>query len=114
MGPPALENLRTPRPRGNRIVIEKPRTSAFLDTHLANQPHHEGVDTLIVAGMTTGGCVTASVVDSHSSNFRTIVAEECVADPSRLPHEVGLLDMDAKYADVTPLSEVLDRLGDYA
>jgi maleamate amidohydrolase len=101
-------------PTAGEVVIEKPRASAFFDTHLANLLRHEGIDTLIVAGMTTGGCVMASVVDSHSSNFRTIVAEECVADPSTLSHEVGLLDMDAKYADVTPLSAVLDRVGDYA
>jgi nicotinamidase-related amidase len=104
---PALE------PLPDEQVIEKPRASAFFDTHLGNVLRYEGIDTLVVAGMTTGGCIRSTVVDSHSSNFRTIVPEECVADPSGISHEVGLFDMDVKYADVTPLDEVCDTLETY-
>ena len=97
-------------PRESEFVFERPRASAFFDTHLANQLHHDGIDTLVVAGMTTSGCVRATVVDAHSSNFRTIVPPECVADRSVISHEVSLFDMDMKYADVTPLSTVIERL----
>ncbi|MEF8851010.1 MAG: isochorismatase family protein [Haloarculaceae archaeon] len=101
---PALE------PREEDPVVRKSRASAFFDTHLANLLRYDGVDTLVVAGMTTSGCIRATVADSHSSNFRTIVPQECVADPSGISHEVGLFDMDMKYADVTPLSAVLEKL----
>ena len=100
-------------PREDEQVIQKERASAFFDTHLGNMLRYEGVDTLVVAGMTTSGCIRSTVVDSHSSNFRTIVPQECVADPSKISHEVGLFDMDAKYADVTPLDEVIGKLRRY-
>lgn len=98
------------QPRDVEFVFERPRASAFFDTHLANQLHYYGIDTLVVAGMTTSGCVRATVVDGHSSNFRMIVPPECVADRSLLSHEVSLFDMDMKYADVTPLERVTERL----
>ena len=104
---PALE------PAADEPVVRKPRASAFFDTHLSTMLHHYDVDTLVVAGMTTGGCIRSTVVDSHSSNFRTIVPPECVADPVTISHEVALFEMDAKYADVTPLPAVLDRLSEY-
>ena len=97
-------------PEPDDVVIQKPRASAFFDTHLANLLHHEGVDTLVVAGTNTGGCVRATVVDSHSSNFRTVVPPECVAGASTVVHEVTLFDLDMRYADVTPLDDVLDRI----
>ncbi|AUX08690.1 maleamate amidohydrolase [Halalkaliarchaeum desulfuricum] len=97
-------------PEDGEQVFEKPRASAFFDTHLSNYLHHYGIDTLIVAGMSTSGCVRATVVDGHSSNFRMIVPPECVADRSVTSHEVSLFDMDMKYADVTPLATVTERL----
>jgi nicotinamidase-related amidase len=110
-----LDEIAPPlEPRDEEVVIEKPRASAFFDTHLANLLHGRGIDTLVIAGMTTGGCIRASAVDSHSSNFRTIVPEECTADPSGISHEVALFDLDMKYADVTPLSAVIERLGEYS
>jgi nicotinamidase-related amidase len=110
-----LDTIAPPlEPRRDEIVIEKPRASAFFDTHLSNLLHGMGVDTLVIAGMTTGGCIRASAVDSHSSNFRTIVPMECTADPSGISHEVALFDLDMKYADVTPLPAVIERLSTYA
>lgn len=100
-------------PREDEQVIQKERASAFFDTHLGNMLRYESCDTLVVAGMTTSGCIRSTVVDSHSSNFRTIVPEECVADPSGISHEVGLFDMDVKYADVTPLEAVIEKLEKY-
>jgi len=97
-------------PRDDERVIEKPRASAFFDTHLASELHHHGVDTAIVTGMTTSGCIRASVVDAYSSNVRPIVPIECVGDRSTVSHEVSLFDMDMKYADVTPMSDVVSEI----
>jgi len=101
-------------PQETDQVFSRPRASAFFDTHLANQLHYYGIDTLIVAGMTTSGCVRATVVDGHSSNFRMIVPQTCVADRSIISHEVSLFDLDMKYADVTPREEVQSRLRERA
>jgi nicotinamidase-related amidase len=101
-------------PEEDDVVIEKPAPSAFFDTHLANLLHHYGIDTLIVTGMTTSGCVRATVVDGKSSGFRVIVPEECAADRSISSHEMSLFDMDMKYADVRPLETVLDAIAELA
>jgi nicotinamidase-related amidase len=104
--PPAVQ------PTADEPVLSRPRASAFFDTHLANRFHHEGIDTVVVAGMTTSGCVRATVVDGHSSNFRMIVPTTCVADRSVVSHEVSLFDMDQKYADVLDRETVCDRLAE--
>lgn len=118
---PRDEDSREQRSRGNEInpelapaeddvVLDKPRASGFFDTHLANLLHYYGVDTLVVGGMTTSGCVRATIVDAHSSNFRTIVPQEGTADRSVISHEVSLFDIDMKYGDVTSTDDVVDRL----
>lgn len=71
---------------------------------------HLGVDTVIVTGVTTSGCVRATVVDGFSYNFRVIVPMECCGDRAALPHKVNLFDMHMKYADVVSLQEVLDYM----
>ena len=68
---------------------------------------------MIVTGGSTSGCVRATVVDSLSRSFRTIVPEECVADKHESPHFANLYDMAAKYADVLPVAEVIDFLEGY-
>jgi len=98
-------------PEPDDVVIQKPRASAFFDTHLANLLHHYDIETLIVTGMTTSGCVRASVVDGHSSNFQVVVPIEAVADRSVISHKISLFDMDMKYADVLPVTDVVDQLG---
>jgi maleamate amidohydrolase len=65
------------------------------------------VDTLIVTGATTSGCVRASVVDSCSYALRTIVAEDCCGDRAIGPHDANIFDMGQKYADVMPAAEAL-------
>ncbi|WP_436930687.1 cysteine hydrolase family protein [Halosimplex halobium] len=97
-------------PEPEDVVIQKPRASAFFDTHLANLLHHYDIDTLIVTGMTTSGCVRATAVDAHSSNFHVVVPIEAAADRSVISHKISLFDMDMKYADVLPVDEVLDEL----
>jgi len=69
-----------------------------------------GVDSLIVCGETTSGCVRASVVDAYSNGFHVTVAEECVFDRSLLSHKVSLFDLHHKYADVMHVEEILSHL----
>lgn len=97
-------------PESDEILLDKPRASGFFDTHLANMFHEWDVDTAIVGGITTSGCVRATVVDAHSSNFNVIVPQEATADRSQISHEISLFDMDMKYADVTPVDEVVKHL----
>tara|TARA_A100001037_G_scaffold241923_1_gene222207 strand:+ start:16714 stop:17388 length:675 start_codon:yes stop_codon:yes gene_type:complete len=97
-------------PLQGEIILDKPRASAFFDTHLAMLFHNRGIDTVVVTGMTTSGCVRATVVDGHSSNFRIIIPIECVADRSKFANEASLFDMDMKYADVTPLESIVEKL----
>ena len=99
-------------PRSGERVVEKHFPSAFFGTDLAGWLAMKQVDTAIVTGCTTSGCVRATVVDSMGNGFRPIVPKECVGDRAVGPHEANLFDMDQKYADVMPLSEVLDELND--
>ena len=88
-------------------MIEKKAASAFLGTGLAEELQQEGVDTLLVCGTSTSGCVRASVVEGMGRDFRMIVVRECVSDRSDLLHEVALFDMGSKYADLVTLDEAL-------
>lgn len=92
------------------IVIEKAKPSAFFGTQLVSILNYLGIDTLIVTGMVTSGCVRATVVDAFSYNYRVIVPEECVADRSQISHKVNLFDMDMKYADVMKLDDVIANI----
>jgi len=92
------------------IIINKKMASAFHETLLASLLVWHKVDTVIVTGGSTSGCVRATVVDSVSHGYRTIVPEECVADKHESPHFANLYDMALKYADVLPVAEVLDYL----
>ena len=92
------------------VVINKRMASAFHETHLNSVFNFHGIDTVIVTGGSTSGCVRATVVDSLSRSFRTIVPEECVADKHESPHFANLFDMAVKYADVMSAKEVLAYL----
>ena len=92
------------------VVINKRMASAFFETPLASLLVWHKVDTVIVTGGSTSGCVRATVVDSLSHGYRTIVPEECVADKHESPHFANLYDMALKYADVVPVEEVIDYL----
>ncbi len=82
------------------------KRSEFDDRLEIDRLHH--IDTVVVTGGSTSGCVRATVVDSLSRSYRTIVPEECVADKHESPHFANLYDMALKYADVVPVSEVLE------
>ena len=95
----------TPAP--GELIIKKRQASAFFGTELAGWLHYRGVDTLLVAGCTTSGCIRASVVDGVSHNFRTVVLTDCVGDRAIGPHEANLFDMGQKYADLRSSDEVM-------
>ena len=69
-----------------------------------------GIESLIICGESTSGCVRASVVDSMSYNYRTIVATDCVGDRATAPHEANLFDMSQKYADLHDSNYIIDWL----
>jgi maleamate amidohydrolase len=97
-------------PRDDEVVIPKARPSAFWQTGLADLLTYHRVDTVVVTGMVTSGCIRATVVDAFSHNYRVVVPQEAVADRSALSHKVNLFDMHMKYADVLPVSDVGDYL----
>jgi len=91
-------------------VLDKRQASAFHETELDSMLTYWGVDTVVVTGCTTSGCIRASAVDACSHGFRTIVPEEAVGDRALEPHEANLFDINAKYGDVRPVDEVVDYL----
>ncbi|MDE3100923.1 MAG: isochorismatase family protein [Chloroflexota bacterium] len=92
------------------LVVRKQRASAFFGTPLVADLVQRGIDTVVVCGETTSGCVRASVVDAYSYGFHVVLAEECCFDRSALSHKVNLFDLHQKYADVMHLEEVERRL----
>ena len=100
---------RLDRQPGETVVVKK-YASCFFGTDLMSQLQVLGVDTVVIAGCTTSGCVRATTVDACSLGLHTIVVEEAVGDRARLPHLAALFDMDAKYGDVVPLREAIDHL----
>lgn len=101
-------------PQAGERIIEKHYASAFFGTDLAAWLTHRGVDTTIVTGCTTSGCVRATVVDAVSHGFCSVVPEECVGDRAEGPHAANLFDMDQKYADVMSVADVIAALGQLA
>jgi maleamate amidohydrolase len=104
------EIVREIAPQDGDIVIRKDKPSVFFGTPLMSYLHELQVDTLLVAGTTTSGCVRATVVDAFSYNFKVVVVEECVFDRGQTSHKINLFDMQAKYADVVPLEAALGYL----
>ena len=94
------------KPEPGDLVIYKQRASVFFGTALIANLTRLGVDSLIVCGESTSGCVRASVVDAYSYGYHVVVVEECCFDRSLLSHKVNLFDLHHKYADVMHLDEV--------
>jgi maleamate amidohydrolase len=97
-------------PRDDEIIVSKQYPSAFFGTSLASTLTAGGIDSVILTGLTTSGCVRASCVDSMSYGFRTIVVADACGDRHPAPHEANLFDMNAKYADVVSEADVLAYL----
>ena len=91
-------------------LIEKPRASAFFATNLLSLLVSERVDTVLVTGCSTSGCIRATCESAMDYGFRAIVPAEAVGDRSRSAHLANLFDIDARYADVVPLTEALAPL----
>ncbi len=109
-GSPLVQVDKRIKPRPGEHVITKKYASAFFGTTLAATLTASRVDTVIIAGCTTSGCVRASAVDGCQNGFRTIVVREAVGDRARPPHEANLFDIDAKYGDVVSLQDTLAYL----
>jgi maleamate amidohydrolase len=97
-------------PQNREWVVRKQGASAFFNTALADWLHFQSVDTVVVTGCTTSGCVRATVVDAVQHNFRTVVLSDCVGDRALGPHDANLFDMRQKYADILTRDELLSHL----
>ena len=97
-------------PRDDELVITKQYPSAFFGTSLASTLTAACIDTVIITGLTTSGCVRATCVDAMSHGFVPIVVREAVGDRDPRPHEANLYDMSAKYGDVVSEGEALAYL----
>ena len=92
------------------MIYEKKMPSPFHETPLQSLLVWHQVDTVIITGGSTSGCVRAVAVDSLSRGYRTMVVEECVADKHEIPHFANLADLALKYADVVSFDEALSYL----
>ncbi|WP_201749754.1 isochorismatase family protein [Micromonospora sicca] len=97
-------------PSDAEVVILKQYASAFFGTSLHSMLAAARVDSLIVTGCTTSGCVRATVVDGMQYGYRVVVAEDCCADRDEAPHLANLFDMRTKYADVAPSGQIIKSL----
>jgi maleamate amidohydrolase len=97
-------------PAAGELVVVKQYASAFFGTSLATTLHTAGVDTLVIAGVSTSGCVRATAMDALNSGFRPQVVRDACADRTPALHDSNLADLDAKYADVVGMEEVLAHL----
>jgi len=102
------------QPLPGETVLKKSSPSALWGTPLVGHLNFLDVDTLIVCGESTSGCVRASVVDGCTHRYRVIVVEECVFDRHEAAHAINLFDMNQKYADVLPLAQVVEFLSTWA
>ncbi|MEM7123826.1 MAG: isochorismatase family protein [Pseudomonadota bacterium] len=107
---PGSQIVESLAPQAGDYIVRKIQPSAFFGTNLAAWLVGHGVDTVIVTGCTTSGCVRASVVDAMSFNFKTIVVTDCVGDRAMAPHDANLFDMEQKYADLMICEEVVALL----
>jgi maleamate amidohydrolase len=93
------------------LRVPKRYASGFFGTDLISLLVSRGVDTVLIAGCATSGCVRASAVDACSLGLRTIVVDDAVGDRAPLSHRISLFDIDTKYGDVVSLDEAMDYLG---
>jgi nicotinamidase-related amidase len=110
-GPDPYEIVADVAPAEGEAILHKAAPSAFWGTPLLGYLNQCRVNTVLVVGEATSGCVRATVVDAASNRFRVAVLEECVFDRHEAAHAINLFDMEQKYADVIPLSEGVAYLG---
>jgi nicotinamidase-related amidase len=97
-------------PREDETIVLKKGASAFFGTNLAAILVSQHVDSVILCGATTSGCIRATAIDLLQYGWPTLVPRECVGDRAKAPHEANLFDIQAKYADVVPLEDALAYL----
>ena len=97
-------------PQSQDLIIEKLKPSVFHGTNLTGFLNDMGVDSLLITGTTTSGCVRATVLDAFSLNIRTTIAADACFDRSQASHAINLCDMNAKYSDVISSDEVLTHI----
>lgn len=100
-------------PLADEVVFSKQYASVFFGTSLASMLVSLGIDTLILAGASTSGCIRASAVDALQHGFRPLVVRECVGDRHAAPHEANLFDIDNKYGDVISKHEAIEYLNQH-
>ena len=115
-----LENMKRGSPMGawpkgletadEELVISKQYPSAFFGTSLASTLASKQIDSVIITGLTTSGCIRASCVDACSHGFIPIIVADACGDRDEAPHQANLFDMNAKYGDVVSESEIKDYL----
>jgi nicotinamidase-related amidase len=98
-------------PLESELVVEKQWASGFFKTGLDEALRSLGVDSLVVTGLTTSGCVRATAVDGLQQDYKVVVPREAVGDRNLDAHEANLFDLNAKYVDVMSLEEVLGLIG---
>ena len=106
-GEPLAEIVPELPPARADVILNKQYASAFFGTSLAAMLTAQGVDTVIITGCSTSGCVRATAVDGMQHGFRVIVPRECVGDRRAEPHEANLFDIHSKYGDVVSRAEAL-------
>ncbi|RDD60172.1 isochorismatase family protein [Ferruginivarius sediminum] len=92
------------------VLVCKKTPSIFFGTHCASVLNMHGVDTVIITGANTSGCIRASTIDSFAHGYRTIIPRECVFDQGSVAHEQNLIDVGQRYADVESFDAVLEHL----
>jgi maleamate amidohydrolase len=97
--------------RDEETVILKKGASAFFGTNLPSILVSQSVDTIVLCGATTSGCIRATAIDLLQYGYPTLIPRECVGDRAQGPHDANLVDIQAKYADVVPMDEALSYLG---
>ena len=97
-------------PAPQDVIIVKQYASAFFGSPLAALLTSQGIDTIVLTGCSTSGCIRATAVDGMQYGFRVIVPRECVGDRHPEPHEANLFDIDSKYGDVVSKAEVLEMM----
>jgi maleamate amidohydrolase len=97
-------------PRPDEVVVIKQYASAFFGTSLASTLAAGGIDTAVIAGVSTSGCVRASATDALQHGFRPIVVADACGDRTAAIHDANLADLQAKYADLSPVGDAVARL----
>ena len=105
-GNPLADICEVVQPHADDLIIHKQYASCFFGTSLSATLTAAGVDTLILVGCSTSGCVRATAVDGMQHGFRVLIPRECVGDRHPSPHEAALFDVNSKYGDVLSLEEI--------